>query len=251
MSESIAQEADKANNNVSIAIHDGRLYIAWRTTPSHFAGKRSRLIIKSTDAQPFFSRHQTRQIDPGVIPWRLELVEAHGVDVREPLLCSTGDKLFFSFFMAGTNPHAFQPKQSFFRVLTRNPQSSGWPWSDPYEWDKHPCIVWDMYYSPATASLWASVYRGNHYGAGTSKLLVELWEFDMNTQRFVDKCGAPVSEVAFEIDDELDADNSAGNSSGIWMEETKTVTVMYLVQRFCMPADQIRATGKYEDIVKL
>lgn len=227
VSESITREADNANNNVSIAIHAGRLYIAWRTAPSHFAGKKSKLIIKSTDVHPFFSRYQTRRIDPGLIEWRFELEEVHGLDVREPLLCSTGNKLFFSFFMAGTNPLAFQPKQSFFRVLSRNTQTSDWAWSDLYEWDKHPCIVWDMHYSPVTASLWASVYRGNHYGVGTSKLSVELWEFDVNTQQFVDKCGAPVignggiSEVAFEIDDtvgaDISAENYSENASGIWM----------------------------------
>src|SRR6185295_2222589 len=66
-----------ANNNVSVARHGGRTYLAWRTAPTHFASSASRLYVLSREH--------------GGAPWTLEMQVATGRDLREPFLLSTGE----------------------------------------------------------------------------------------------------------------------------------------------------------------
>src|SRR5262245_45900626 len=37
-----------ANNNLSIALSGGRLFLAWRTAPNHFASSRARIYVVSS-----------------------------------------------------------------------------------------------------------------------------------------------------------------------------------------------------------
>src|SRR5262245_49465918 len=77
-----------SNNNVALATYDGRLFMAWRTAPTHFASTRAKMVIASST-------------DLGTT-WRLEHEVALGSDVREPTLFVVNGRAMMTFFQAGT-----------------------------------------------------------------------------------------------------------------------------------------------------
>jgi hypothetical protein len=98
----------RANNNLDVVRHvDGRVYLAWRTAPSHFAGSRTVVnVVSSIDEEH----------------WRFEARLAPGFDLREPRLLSQGDRLMLYVSRFGTNPFAFQPQGM--AVTQRRPDGS-------------------------------------------------------------------------------------------------------------------------------
>src|SRR5262245_13530396 len=106
---------DTSNNTLSIAQHDGRLFLAWRTAPSHFASSRTRLCVISSP-------------DSG-ITWTKETEIALGRDLREPFLLSVGSRLFLHFAELGDNPLAFSPHLSW-----RSERKAAGQWSRPVLW---------------------------------------------------------------------------------------------------------------------
>jgi hypothetical protein len=84
-----------ANNNLDVAWFEGRLYLAFRTAPSHFASPDTELyVVSSTDEQS----------------WRFEGRFALGTDVREPQLVQVGGALRLYFAELGTSSLDFEPK---------------------------------------------------------------------------------------------------------------------------------------------
>ncbi len=86
----------KANNNLDATYYKGRYYLAFRTAPTHFASKKTKLyIISSSDREK----------------WDYETEFFMGSDMREPRFLVYSDTLFFYFFEAGTKLTTFEPKQ--------------------------------------------------------------------------------------------------------------------------------------------
>lgn len=86
----------KANNNLDALRHsDGRVYLAWRTAPDHFASEHALIqVASSVDEQS----------------WRLEHTIARGTDLREPRLLSLNGSLFLYMTELGQNRLAFEPR---------------------------------------------------------------------------------------------------------------------------------------------
>jgi hypothetical protein len=86
----------RANNNLDVVRHaDGRVYLAWRSAPSHFAGDRTVInVVSSVDETT----------------WRFEARFAPGFDLREPRWLSHGDQLVLYVSRLGSNPFAFEPR---------------------------------------------------------------------------------------------------------------------------------------------
>lgn len=85
-----------ANNNLDLVRSGGRLWLAWRTAPTHFASARARLEVASA---------------PGIDgPWRHETTISLGADLREPRWVDAGDGLQLWFMELGTDPKRFQPR---------------------------------------------------------------------------------------------------------------------------------------------
>jgi hypothetical protein len=88
-------ESQTAHNNLDIIWHEGRLFFAFRTGPSHFASPDIVMWIVST------TDHQT---------WRYEGTIALGTDVREPRFVSVGGRLWLYYAILGTRPTEFRPQ---------------------------------------------------------------------------------------------------------------------------------------------
>ncbi len=96
-----------SNNNLDVIQFQGRYYVAFRTAPTHFASKKTKLyIVSSTDFKK----------------WRYENTFFVGADMREPRFALFKDQLFFYFFEAGTKMFKFEPKHIWVSSLTEK----GW-----------------------------------------------------------------------------------------------------------------------------
>jgi hypothetical protein len=84
-----------SHNNLDIVWHRGRLFFAFRTAPTHFAGESTVLYVVSTVDQEH---------------WTFETSFALGTDLREPRFVVVGDRLFLYFAVLGQNPFTFEPQ---------------------------------------------------------------------------------------------------------------------------------------------
>jgi hypothetical protein len=104
-------QTQMSHNNLDAVWHGGRLYLAFRAAPTHFAGTEVVLYVLSTDDHASF---------------RFETRVALGRDVREPRFLVLGDELHLFFAVLGTNELAFEPQGT--RVMTLQSDCS---WSEP------------------------------------------------------------------------------------------------------------------------
>jgi hypothetical protein len=173
-----------ANNNLDIQRFAGRLFLAWRTAPFHFASAETELlVVSSTD---------------GGETWSFEQRVHLGTDLREPRLLAFGGRLQLLFFEAGTNVAAFEPIR-----LWRTVRGADGAWGAPevvvdgYE------VPWDV--KPRGGAAWMTSYAGEHYG-GRDAVVRVFFSRSLDGDRWERVGGAPfvyeggVSEVAFEFD---------------------------------------------------
>lgn len=85
---------DQANNNLDVAIYDGRTFLAFRTAPNHFASTETVMYVVSSVDQA---------------TWEFEGEFALGTDVREPQLVPWEGELYLYFAVLGTDPTDFEP----------------------------------------------------------------------------------------------------------------------------------------------
>ncbi len=97
-----------SNNNLDAILFNDRYYVAFRTAPSHFASKKSKIyVISSLD----FNN------------WRFEKEIHLGNDLREPRFADYKNDLFLYFFEGGNHPLKFEPKHIW---MTRLVDKSNW-----------------------------------------------------------------------------------------------------------------------------
>lgn len=85
----------EAHNNLDIIWHDGRLFFAFRTAPSHFASPETRIyVVSSTDMKS----------------WTFEAEFWLETDLREPRFLSMDGRLFLYMAVLGTRALLFEPK---------------------------------------------------------------------------------------------------------------------------------------------
>ncbi len=103
-----------SNNNLDVVRHDGGLFLAFRTGPSHFAS-------------PEVQLHVVRSDDDGE-SWVFETTVDRDTDLREPRFLSLGDRLFVYFAVLGEAAIGFEPQGTM--VTERLPSGE---WTEP-EW---------------------------------------------------------------------------------------------------------------------
>ena len=83
-----------SNNNLDVVEHEGRVYLAWRTAPDHYAGPDTVIhVVSSADE----------------VTWDFEASFEMGTDLREPRLLSLGTSLFLYVSVLGEDSLAFEP----------------------------------------------------------------------------------------------------------------------------------------------
>lgn len=174
----------KSNNNVSITIFNHRLFLAFRTGPTHFASKKTGMYIISTE--------------DGSI-WKKEMELFMGQDVREPFLIPINGKLHFYCFGAGIKMTAFEPE--FIDHYTSDGEGN---WTEPEKVLTKGEVHWSM--KNRNGSTYMTSYIGSHYklkGPSEVRMFFKQTE-DGVVWKSVNDTGAVyfggVSETAWEFD---------------------------------------------------
>lgn len=194
-------DVQDSNNNVDICYFEGRLFMSWRSGPSHFASEDPQMHVMSSE-------------DDGKT-WEFEHTIDIGTDLREPRLIPYQGKLQLLFFQAGIIMTAFQPQ----RIL-RTWRNGFQDWSELETVNPEPEVPWDI--KVRNDRLFMTSYAGGHYEEDSE---VEVyfkestdglsWE-KVNGKESVYTGG--VSEVAFEFAGDgtlwLVTRNEDGDASG-------------------------------------
>jgi len=178
-------ECMDSNNNLDIALFEGRLFLAFRTAPTHFAGRKTRLyIFSSTD------RGES---------WEHEAEVFMGSDMREPRFLVLSGKLMFYYFQAGKNPLAFTPKHIY--AMERKGKAD---WTEPVPVYEPGCVLWRAKVREGKAWITAycggdKMYEGGGPGIGIHFLTTaDGYGFQPVGEDAVVETGG--SETAFEFD---------------------------------------------------
>ncbi len=147
----------RSNNNLDAAFHRGRLFLAFRSAPSHFASPDARIYVISSD--------------DGGADWRHEATFKKGRDLREPRLLSWKGNLFLYFFQAGASPFSFKPE----RIYASKRTGEG-KWEEPRPISEKDAVVWRTKVIDGVPYMIRYSGGGQMYGASASlpRLRVEL-----------------------------------------------------------------------------
>lgn len=134
-----------SNNNLDVVRHAGRVFLAWRSAPDHYASGEARVrILSSVDERTWNCEHT--------------LDEDLGRDVREPRLLSLGDRLILYVSTLGTDPTAFEPNEV---VWTERRADGTWTAAEALSSDQR--VVWRTKARTGVDGVsrgWMSFYRG-------------------------------------------------------------------------------------------
>ncbi|MBV9949238.1 MAG: hypothetical protein JOZ69_20480 [Myxococcales bacterium] len=178
-----------ANNNLDVVRHsDGRVYLAFRSAPTHFAGRDTAIFVVSSEDER---------------TWDFEARLSVGTDLREPRLLSFGGRLFLYVSKLGDSPLAFEPSGAWVSERTRDAAGARWTPLESLDLPEH--VVWRT--KVAFGRAWMSAYQGggNIYRFNGQPLRVSLFESDDGRHWAPADPGRPyvyeggVSEAEFEF----------------------------------------------------
>jgi hypothetical protein len=192
-----------SNNNLDVVRHGGRVYLAFRTAPDHFAGPDTRIHVVSSDDE---------------VTWRTETAMTLGTDLREPRFFSWNEQLMLFVSKLGTDRYNFEP-QGVLAIELKDKL-----WSLPRHIDLPGHIVWRTKVERDVPLMTAYVGGENIYRFNGEPLEVKLlttadgyeWRPLQVGEATVYRGGG--SETAFTSDDDGNlytvVRNEAGDDSG-------------------------------------
>jgi hypothetical protein len=197
-------ELQIANNNLDVVRHDGRVYLAWRSAPSHFASAEVVMNVASSADE---------------LTWRHEHTFRLKRDLREPRLLSLGGKLFLYVARLGDNPFDFEPQG-----LSLSERGADGTWSELEPVGPKGAIAWRVRQHEGEGLM--VLYRGgeNLYSFNGEPMTVELWRSKdgRNWRPFSAQGPVVLSGGGTETDFAIDSSNTlfavvrneAGDASG-------------------------------------
>jgi hypothetical protein len=174
-----------SNNNVDILLSGGRLFLAWRAAPNHFAGPDTHMYIMSSG--------------DGGATWQFEHDVFLATDMREPRLLDYAGYLQLMFFEAGSDSGQFTPRR-----LLRTRRLGPAQWSELETLTDAGEVPWDLKQRDGIA--YRTSYMGEHYGAGETSEVAVFFKQSTDGTSWTPVGGREhvyyggVSEVAFEFD---------------------------------------------------
>lgn len=197
-------EDQDANNNLDIARFEDRLFLAFRTAPTHFASEGTVMYVVSTVDEE---------------SWRWEGTFALGTDVREPQLVPWKGELHLFFAVLGTNPLDFEPQGTRHTVY----RGTG-DWDPLEEFGDSTLIPWRI--KEVSGKLYMTAYTGgeNVYEPDGEPIEVQwltsedavVWDPVVSGQPVVLRGGGSETDFAFTKDGGIVAvvRNEAGDDDG-------------------------------------
>lgn len=111
-----------SNNNLDVIRHDGRVYLAFRTGPDHFAGPEVLMHVVSSDDE---------------LTWEHEATFDFDTDLREPRFLVLDGRLLFYFSILGTNRFRFEPMG-----VRMSERLADGTWTEPADIGMTGYVVW-------------------------------------------------------------------------------------------------------------
>ena len=192
----------ESNNNVAIEFFDNRIFFAFRSSASHFAGSSTKMIVLSSKDGRIWDKEEIIEINQ---------------DIREPLFAKVGNRLMFYYFKGGASSIKFEP--TFVYMKERAELGK---WSKPQQiLDVESRVFWSM--KNRNNKIYVTSYEGEHYKIfGESDISVRLLEstdgVNFNEVSMLSQYNGGVSEVAFEFDENGDfwaiSRNEDGDKTG-------------------------------------
>ena len=192
----------KSNNNVAIELFENRIFIAFRSSASHFAGSSTKMIVMSSKDGKIWDKEDIIEINQ---------------DIREPLFAKVSNRLMFYYFQAGTSSMKFEPTFVYMKERVELGK-----WSEPQQVsDVESRVFWSM--KNRNNKIYVTSYEGEHYKIfGNSDINIRLLEstdgVNFNAVSTVPQYNGGISEVAFEFDKNGDfwavSRNEDGDKSG-------------------------------------
>ena len=191
--------AQRSNNNVSITVFENRLFMAFRTSTTHFASSKTRIYIMSS---------------LNGVDWDFEADVYRETDLREPQLIVMNGQLNFIFFEGGVNPFKFKPTEML--RLTRLSQGH---WSEPVPFLEKGEVPWEV--KTRQGATYLTSYKGTHYSIKDPSSIDVMFKKTLDGVFFTaaDETAAStvvynggVSEMGWEFDHE-------GNVWGVTRDE--------------------------------
>jgi hypothetical protein len=179
---------EEANNNLDVVRHAGRVYLAWRTAPDHFASRATRIVVVSSHDEESFV---------------FERSFALGRDLREPRFLSLGGSLFLYVTRLGKDRSAFEPEGV--SAAERRPDGS-WSELEPIGLPAH--VAWRTRVENGTAYMVAYGGADQLYQVFGDPMRVELLTTTDGRQFHPLNAARPAvsqgggSEADFAVDDD-------------------------------------------------
>ena len=138
----------KANNNLDAIFFDNQYFIAFRSAPNHFPGKKVHLhILRSADR----------------VHWQLDTTVFVGADLREPRFVVFKNRLYLYFFQGGKFPFSFSPRKIWCMSLSKT------HWNNATDIQLNGYVPWRLHSFKDTLFLSAyfgkNLYRYSHVGS--------------------------------------------------------------------------------------
>jgi len=145
-------------NNLDVVEHEGRVYLAFRTAPNHFASTETVMwIVSSTDE----------------VNWDFESRIAMGTDLREPRFLSWQGHLFLYFAVLGENVTDFEPQGM---MLTEHLGPADW--TEPESFYEPGFIAWRTKVVDGVPYMLAYVGGENLYDFSEDPVLIHFLTTD-------------------------------------------------------------------------
>ena len=141
----------KSNNNLDAIKFRDRYFIAFRSAPSHFASKKTKLYVMSSDGLEALGEEEF---------WKLEHEIHLGNDMREPRFSIYKDSLRLYFFEGGKRPHKFEPQH-----IWMTKYLSTETWSDQRDMKLDGYVNWRL--RQRSDTLYMSAYYGKELYSNT------------------------------------------------------------------------------------
>jgi hypothetical protein len=193
-------------NNLDVVAHDGRVFLAFRTAPSHFASTETVLyVVSGADEQS----------------WDYETAFTMGTDLRECRFLSWDGHLFLYFAVLGTDPEDFEPQGAKVSEYLGPGQ-----WTEPVDVGPPGFIPWRTKVVDGVPYMTGYVGGENIYDADGEPIEISwlttvdgyTWDAVVPGQRVVETGGGSETDFALLDDGSLVAvtRNEAGDAASGW-----------------------------------
>lgn len=150
-----AVDVEQANNKLDVALFDGKVFLVFRSAPSHFSGPETTLWVVSSEDE---------------VTWSLEGEIFVGSDLREPQLVVWDNKLFLYFAVLGTTSTAFEPQGA---RWVQYVQPLAWTELQPYP-DDPTLVPWKIKVERGTLYMSAYANGGTIFDPDEDPIEVQL-----------------------------------------------------------------------------